>query len=65
MRHINIAESVVRKKRDSILLDSTSTSNLLSVIFAIEDSSGVTEILPEDQQDKVPKVLVYASVIYT
>jgi hypothetical protein len=54
MRRISIAQSSLRKKRDSILLDSSgSHSNLRSMLFTVRDSTGVTEICPESLEDKV------------
>ena len=51
-----MSQSSVRKKRDSILLDSNySRSNLKAMLFSIKEreSGGVTTIAPDVSEDKV------------
>ena len=51
-----MSQSSVRKKRDSILLDSNySRSNLKAMLFSIKEreSGGITTIAPDAPEDKV------------
>ena len=55
-RRISVSQSSVRKKRDSILLDSNySRSNLKAMLFSIKEreSGGITTIAPDAPEDKV------------
>ena len=56
-----MSQSSVRKKRDSILLDSNySRSNLKAMLFSIKEreSGGITTIAPDAPEDKVSCQLV-------
>ena len=55
-RRISVSQSSVRRKRDSILLDSNySRSNLKAMLFSIKEreSGGITTIAPDIAEDKV------------
>ena len=64
LRRISVSQSSVRKKRDSILLDSNySRSNLKAMLFSIKEreSGGITTIAPDAPEDKVANYLTNLS----
>jgi len=59
-----VSESVIHRKRDSIILDCVRvSSDFLSVLFSLQECGGVTEIQPEDQASKVSTMVPTVGVV--